>query len=273
MVGTVRFWSSTKMQRFEWLIKAVIYICCCLTALVRIPQLPVLTIFLRIAILTWLGVNFYGTVFVFSLGTDIVLANFIGFLLFLFSLNICLVAIAVSLVKWRNLGEIDVLRFQIRDLGARHLEDKGSASFPVWHILSVLPTVFLCEVVKLSITLNKYTVLDIHYLVLLDLTTYMRLIQIIATIMELNVEAQNILSLLENLVTQNKLKSRYGSDIWRPYTSDEYEQLNLLRVLYGQLYKVYGCVQSCFGWSMFMIIMEKFFFFVCTFFWCIQMLY
>ncbi|XP_053949414.1 gustatory receptor 23a-like [Anastrepha ludens] len=112
-----------------------------------------------------------------------------------------------------------------------------------------------------------------YYSVLLELGTQTRFLQIINTIMTLNQEAQNVTKLLEKLVAQNKHKSRYGSDIWMPYTPREYEQLNLLRLLYGRLYKAYGCADDCFAWCILLFIMEKFFFLVCNLYWCAQMFF
>lgn len=259
------------MLRAEKLTKTIVYIFCCLTVLRPIPQLPLLTTFLRIAMFAWLSVNFYWAFGILFCDIEIPFYDLVGILFFLFSILTYIVAIVESVVERRNLCEFKELRCQLHASCVHHLQPPDIAIMLSRRMCIIVFILLLCELVKFWVIFTTFVSPIAYPLVLIDLGTQARFLQIMTTIMELNLEARNVISLLEKLVAQNKRKSRYGSDIWRPYTPKEYEQLNLLRLLYGQLYSMYGCVENCFGWSMFMIIMQKFFFFVGNFFWCVQM--
>ncbi|XP_054729377.1 gustatory receptor 23a-like [Anastrepha obliqua] len=261
------------MQRLEWLIKSVLRTLCCLTTLLPIPHLPLLSTFLRLAMLAWLTANFYVVFSFFFEDVIFNLADILGLIHFHLDLFIYVVAIVESMVKKRSFGELTTLRCQLHELGANHLSKAEVAAYPVRSMILVFSVPLFCELVRLWVMFTTYRTPVSYYSVLLELGTQTRFLQIINTIMTLNQEAQNVTKLLEKLVAQNKHKSRYGSDIWMPYTPREYEQLNLLRLLYGRLYKAYGCADDCFAWCILLFIMEKFFFLVCNLYWCAQMFF
>ncbi|XP_037961152.1 gustatory receptor 23a-like [Teleopsis dalmanni] len=88
--------------------------------------------------------------------------------------------------------------------------------------------------------------------------------------MQLNQRADILRDAILTLAAQNKPKSKYGIDIWKPYTSWEYEQLNVMRLIYGRLYEAYQTLSECFGWSLIIMLMSSLCEFVSKAFWSFE---
>ncbi|XP_064535422.1 gustatory receptor 23a-like [Drosophila montana] len=182
----------------------------------------------------WIGVSYFwdddGLSISYMSGT----ALFIGYSL------LGLLIQVESALKHRTYERLDNLRVQLQLRMQRLGMSRGCRR--AWSLLLLLGTQIGSDVAR-SWANAHYSISPVHIISLPQKWLLrLRYVQLLWQVMELNQRARQLRHSLLGLAA--------GNDLWQPYGSQEWQQLQTLRLSYDRIYECYEAFSDCYGWGM-----------------------
>ncbi|XP_011194023.2 gustatory receptor 23a-like [Zeugodacus cucurbitae] len=236
-----------------------------------VPRLPWVTSICRLIWLAWLTIP--GHTILYSLLTDSFekLGHIVGSVLFTFKMLTNFVTYVESMCKAKHYQQLRRLEDEVDAMLRNHIDVTATFERKRWL------RVFYCtliqityDILQLVVIFKDYMSPVFYYSMPMLLIERARYAQITFTIERQNERSLSLTALLRVLVKANRPKNKYTSDVWQPYASWEYENLNSVRLLQGRLCELYQCVGTCYGWSIIVLLFTTFFTAVANIFWCIE---
>ncbi|XP_030555970.1 uncharacterized protein LOC115759218 [Drosophila novamexicana] len=145
-----------------------------------------------------------------------------------------------SALKHRTYARLDILRVQLRLRMQRLGMSRGCSR--AWRLLLLLATQIGSDAARTWANAH-YSISPVHIISLPQKWLLrLRYVQLLWQVMELNQRARQLRHSLLGLAA--------GNDLWQPYGSQEWQQLQTLRLSYDRIYECYEAFSDCYGWGM-----------------------